>query len=198
MADKGPLLTSCIIFYLSIGGAIFQIFEEENWKSARDLYVKEKEDILKRFNLTKENLTEILKVWTHLYVKVTSRFVCRGFISLHTVLLIIHTSVDISQRKGKCRCLHMAGCVKPVFLDFEQKYKRVKSNYQAKLSRREGGKWKSSYLTAQKSCETSNKTLMCALGVEQACNIKHWTKTWRLAQGVPVGSLSLELRLWEE
>ncbi|XP_031595086.1 potassium channel subfamily K member 5-like [Oreochromis aureus] len=62
MADKGPLLTSCIIFYLSIGGAIFQIFEEENWKSARDLYVKEKEDILKRFNLTKENLTEILKV----------------------------------------------------------------------------------------------------------------------------------------
>lgn len=142
MADKGPLLTSCIIFYLSIGGAIFQIFEEENWKSARDLYVKEKEDILKRFNLTKENLTEILKVWTHLYVKVTSRFVCRGFISLHTVLLIIHTSVDISQRKGKCRCLHMAGCVKPVFLDFEQKYKRVKSNYQAKLSRRGGGEVK--------------------------------------------------------
>lgn len=62
MADKGPLLTSCIIFYLSIGGAIFQIFEEGNWKSARDLYVKEKEDILKKFNLTKENLTEILKV----------------------------------------------------------------------------------------------------------------------------------------
>lgn len=192
MADKGPLLTSCIIFYLSIGGAIFQIFEEGNWKSARDLYVKEKEDILKKFHLTKENLTEILKVWwTHLYVKVTSRaFVYRGFISLHTYCLSYIPAWTL-ERKGKCHCLHMSGCIKPVLRDFEQKCKRVKSNYQAKHSQRERGKWKSSYLTAQKSCETSNKTLMCALGVEQPCNIKDRTKTQRLAQRVPVGSLSL-------
>ena len=34
MAEKGPILTSGIIFYLSIGAAIFQILEEPNWKTA--------------------------------------------------------------------------------------------------------------------------------------------------------------------
>ncbi|XP_068616463.1 potassium channel subfamily K member 5-like [Brachionichthys hirsutus] len=63
MADKGPFLTSCIIFYLSIGAAIFQILEEPNWKSARDLYKRQKETILQNYPcLTKENLEEILEI----------------------------------------------------------------------------------------------------------------------------------------
>lgn len=64
MADKGPFLTSCIIFYLSIGAAIFQILEEPNWKSARDKYTLQKENILKSHPcLTKQDLEEILEVW---------------------------------------------------------------------------------------------------------------------------------------
>lgn len=63
MADKGPFLTSCIIFYLSIGAAIFQILEEPNWKSARDKYILQKENILKSYPcLDKEDLENILKV----------------------------------------------------------------------------------------------------------------------------------------
>ncbi|XP_061771945.1 potassium channel subfamily K member 5-like [Nerophis ophidion] len=63
MADKGPFLTSCIIFYLSIGAAIFQILEEPNWESARSKYLLQKEDILKKYPcLMKEDLDEILKV----------------------------------------------------------------------------------------------------------------------------------------
>lgn len=63
MADKGPFLTSCIIFYLSIGAAIFQIIEEPNWKAAKERYIQQKEDILKNNPITKETLDEILKVW---------------------------------------------------------------------------------------------------------------------------------------
>ncbi|KAM3615166.1 uncharacterized protein V6R79_024364 [Siganus canaliculatus] len=63
MADKGPFLTSCIIFYLSVGAAIFQILEEPNWMAARDKYILQKEDILKNYPcLTKEALEEILQV----------------------------------------------------------------------------------------------------------------------------------------
>lgn len=63
MADKGPFLTSCIIFYLSIGAAIFQIIEEPNWKSARDRYMLQKENIVKKYPcLTKDDLEEILEV----------------------------------------------------------------------------------------------------------------------------------------
>ncbi|KAM4579788.1 potassium channel subfamily K member 5-like [Odontesthes bonariensis] len=63
MADKGPFLTSCIIFYLSIGAAVFQILEEPNWVSAKDRYIQQKETILKTYPcLTKENLEDILKV----------------------------------------------------------------------------------------------------------------------------------------
>ncbi|XP_076594130.1 potassium channel subfamily K member 5-like [Chaetodon auriga] len=63
MADKGPFLTSCIIFYLSIGAAIFQILEEPNWKSARDKYRLQKESILKKYPcLAKEDLEEILEI----------------------------------------------------------------------------------------------------------------------------------------
>ncbi|XP_068179825.1 potassium channel subfamily K member 5-like [Antennarius striatus] len=63
MADKGPFLTSCIIFYLSIGAAIFQILEEPNWKSARDKYQLQKETILKNYPcLTKDNLEDILEI----------------------------------------------------------------------------------------------------------------------------------------
>lgn len=64
MADKGPLLTSCIIFYLSIGGAIFQILEEPNWISANENYLLQKTNILKKYNcLTKKALDEILEAF---------------------------------------------------------------------------------------------------------------------------------------
>nr|XP_020475722.1 potassium channel subfamily K member 5-like isoform X1 [Monopterus albus] len=63
MADKGPFLTSCVIFYLSIGAAIFQILEEPNWISARDKYIQQKENILKKYAcLEKEDLDEILEI----------------------------------------------------------------------------------------------------------------------------------------
>ncbi|KAL3060398.1 hypothetical protein OYC64_014869 [Pagothenia borchgrevinki] len=63
MADKGPFLTSCIIFYLSIGAAIFQILEEPNWKTARDEYIEQKKIILKKYTcLTAESLDEILEI----------------------------------------------------------------------------------------------------------------------------------------
>lgn len=70
MADKGPFLTSCIIFYLSIGAAIFQILEEPNWQSARDRYTLQKENIVKKYKcLTKLDLEEILEVRVCLFLK---------------------------------------------------------------------------------------------------------------------------------
>ncbi|KAJ8377742.1 hypothetical protein AAFF_G00254150 [Aldrovandia affinis] len=63
MVDKGPLLTSAIIFYLSIGAAIFQILEEPHWKISVSTYVTQKERILKAHPcLTKEDLDKILEV----------------------------------------------------------------------------------------------------------------------------------------
>ncbi|KAI4905085.1 hypothetical protein NFI96_016809 [Prochilodus magdalenae] len=63
MVDKGPLLTSAIIFYLSIGAAIFQVLEEPNWKLAVNQYNEEKERILKDYPcLTKADLDRILEV----------------------------------------------------------------------------------------------------------------------------------------
>ncbi|XP_057208470.1 potassium channel subfamily K member 5b isoform X2 [Triplophysa rosa] len=63
MADKGPILTSVIIFYLSIGAAIFQILEEPRWKSAVQNYENQKEDILKNYScLTNDDLEHIIKV----------------------------------------------------------------------------------------------------------------------------------------
>ncbi|XP_034408844.1 potassium channel subfamily K member 5-like [Cyclopterus lumpus] len=63
MADTGPFLTSCIIFYLSIGAAIFQLLEEPNWRSARDEYIQEKETFLtKHACLTEEGLAEMLEI----------------------------------------------------------------------------------------------------------------------------------------
>lgn len=63
MADKGPFLTSCIIFYLSVGAAIFQILEEPNWVTSRDNYILQKENVLKKYAcLTKEDLDEILEI----------------------------------------------------------------------------------------------------------------------------------------
>ena len=65
MADTGPLLTSGIIFYLSIGAAIFQILEEPNWKSATEEYILQKENILKSYTcLQREDLDKIIEVWT--------------------------------------------------------------------------------------------------------------------------------------
>lgn len=67
MAEKGPFLTSCIIFYLSIGAAVFQILEEPNWKAARDRYTLQKAHFLEKYPcLTKEVLEDILEVRIHL------------------------------------------------------------------------------------------------------------------------------------
>ncbi|TRY86331.1 hypothetical protein DNTS_016135 [Danionella cerebrum] len=63
MADKGPILTSVIIFYLSIGAAIFQILEEPNLKSAVDEYKYKTENLLKKYPcLSKKVLSEIIEV----------------------------------------------------------------------------------------------------------------------------------------
>lgn len=63
MVDKGPLLTSAIIFYLSIGAAIFQVIEEPNWEIAVRKYRADKESILKQYPcLTKADLDYILEV----------------------------------------------------------------------------------------------------------------------------------------
>ncbi|XP_056151600.1 potassium channel subfamily K member 5a [Lampris incognitus] len=63
MVDKGPLLTSAIIFYLSIGAAIFQVLEEPNWKLASEHYNAQKDQILEEYPcLTNADLDKILKV----------------------------------------------------------------------------------------------------------------------------------------
>ncbi|XP_040286703.1 potassium channel subfamily K member 5 [Bufo bufo] len=62
MVDRGPLLTSAIIFYLSIGAAIFQVLEEPNWKQATKEYDESKAKILTRFTcLSTKDLEEILE-----------------------------------------------------------------------------------------------------------------------------------------
>ncbi|MGH0171000.1 UNVERIFIED_CONTAM: hypothetical protein FKN15_059782 [Acipenser sinensis] len=62
MVDRGPLLTSAIIFYLSIGAAIFQVLEEPNWKSAVHDYELKKTQILKDYPcLKKQDLEKILE-----------------------------------------------------------------------------------------------------------------------------------------
>ncbi|XP_066533345.1 potassium channel subfamily K member 5b [Hoplias malabaricus] len=63
MADKGSVLTSVIIFYLSIGAAIFQILEEPNWERAVRDYEKDKRKILENHpDLTKQDLDNIIEV----------------------------------------------------------------------------------------------------------------------------------------
>ncbi|KAK7133415.1 hypothetical protein R3I94_015329 [Phoxinus phoxinus] len=63
MADKGPILTSVIIFYLSIGAAIFQILEEPNLKSALEDYKNKTANLLKKYPcLKKGDLDEIIEV----------------------------------------------------------------------------------------------------------------------------------------
>lgn len=74
MVDKGPLLTSAIIFYLSIGAAIFQVLEEPNWKLAVDQYNEQKEKVLRDFPcLTKAELDRILEVEI---LEIFSAFTC--------------------------------------------------------------------------------------------------------------------------
>ena len=66
MVDKGPLLTSAIIFYLSIGAAIFQVLEEPNWKRAAEDYRVGKGKILLAYPcLSEDDLDKILEVWSH-------------------------------------------------------------------------------------------------------------------------------------
>lgn len=61
--DRGPLLTSAIIFYLAIGAAIFEVLEEPHWKEAKKKYYTEKLHLLTKFPcLGQEGLDEILQV----------------------------------------------------------------------------------------------------------------------------------------
>lgn len=63
MVDRGPLLTSAIIFYLSIGAAIFQVLEEPNWKQATKDFDESKTKILHKYTcLTLQDLEDILEV----------------------------------------------------------------------------------------------------------------------------------------
>ncbi|CAM2111327.1 potassium channel subfamily K member 5 isoform X1 [Caretta caretta] len=63
MVDRGPLLTSAIIFYLSIGAAIFEVLEEPNWRAATEDYKDKKTELLKEFPcLGQEGLEKILQV----------------------------------------------------------------------------------------------------------------------------------------
>ncbi|CAN2387539.1 Potassium channel subfamily K member [Pristimantis euphronides] len=62
MVDRGPLLTSAIIFYLSIGAAIFHVLEEPNWKQATKEFDESKTKILGKFHcLSVKDLEEILE-----------------------------------------------------------------------------------------------------------------------------------------
>ena len=61
--DRGPLLTSAIIFYLAIGAAIFEVLEEPHWKEAKKNYYTQKLHLLKEFPcLGQEGLDKILQV----------------------------------------------------------------------------------------------------------------------------------------
>ncbi|XP_026996004.2 potassium channel subfamily K member 5b [Tachysurus fulvidraco] len=63
MADKGSLLTSVIIFYLSIGATVFHLLEEPNWRNAVQKYQEDKEQILRTHPcLTKEQLDTIIEM----------------------------------------------------------------------------------------------------------------------------------------
>ncbi|XP_047652251.1 potassium channel subfamily K member 5 isoform X3 [Phacochoerus africanus] len=63
MVDRGPLLTSAIIFYLAIGAAIFEVLEEPHWKEAKTNYYTQKLRLLKEFPcLGQEGLDKILQV----------------------------------------------------------------------------------------------------------------------------------------
>ncbi|KAI5766815.1 KCNK5 [Gulo gulo luscus] len=63
MVDRGPLLTSAIIFYLAIGAAIFEVLEEPHWKEAKKNYYTQKLHLLKEFPcLGQEGLDKILQV----------------------------------------------------------------------------------------------------------------------------------------
>ncbi|KAB5540191.1 hypothetical protein PHYPO_G00099040 [Pangasianodon hypophthalmus] len=62
MADKGSLLTSVIIFYLSIGATVFHLLEEPNWRTAVQKYQQDKARILQTHPcLTKDDLDTIIE-----------------------------------------------------------------------------------------------------------------------------------------
>ncbi|EPY76679.1 potassium channel subfamily K member 5 [Camelus ferus] len=63
MVDRGPLLTSAIIFYLAIGAAIFEVLEEPHWKEAKKNYYTQRLHLLKEFPcLGQEGLDKILQI----------------------------------------------------------------------------------------------------------------------------------------
>lgn len=63
MVDRGPLLTSAIIFYLSIGAAIFEVLEHPHLQNAAEGYKQKKSELLKEFPcLSQEGLDKILRV----------------------------------------------------------------------------------------------------------------------------------------
>lgn len=62
MVDRGPVLTSAIIFYLSIGAAIFHVLEEPNFQKAVTEYKNKKDNILEKYPcLSPEDLEQILE-----------------------------------------------------------------------------------------------------------------------------------------
>ncbi|XP_055993295.1 potassium channel subfamily K member 5 [Sorex fumeus] len=63
MVDRGPLLTSAIIFYLAIGAAIFEVLEEPHWKEAKKKYYSQRLHLLREFPcLGQDGLDRILEV----------------------------------------------------------------------------------------------------------------------------------------
>lgn len=68
MVDRGPLLTSAIIFYLAIGAAIFEVLEEPHWKEVKEKYYSQRLHLLKEFPcLGQDGLNKILEVSLHLF-----------------------------------------------------------------------------------------------------------------------------------
>lgn len=63
MVDRGPLLTSAIIFYLAIGAAIFEVLEEPHWKEVKEKYYTQRLHLLKEFPcLGQDGLNKILEI----------------------------------------------------------------------------------------------------------------------------------------
>ncbi|XP_043075202.1 potassium channel subfamily K member 5b isoform X2 [Puntigrus tetrazona] len=60
MADKGSLLTAIIIFYLSIGAAIFQILEEPHLNTAVDDYKNRTDELLLKYPCLKKGDLDLI------------------------------------------------------------------------------------------------------------------------------------------
>lgn len=106
MVDKGPLLTSAIIFYLSIGAAIFQVLEEPNWDRAMKHYTAGKERILRDYPcLNKTDLDKILEV--NRVLEIFSPFTFPIFRISRFVCLFGWLFVFFQFSVHRCQAVHM-------------------------------------------------------------------------------------------